>query len=104
MQFSPGCHFGRPPYVMDACQAGCGGAGTGFPQIAFAGGMGMGSCAIGSCGCGSGDQTLEPPLMLFNWGQQQVLGENQHQNLFQPFGQLRTLPIIIISSSILLSN
>jgi len=87
---------------MDSCQAGF--AGTGFPQVAFAGGMGMGSCAIGSCGCGSGDQTLEPPLMLFNWGHQQVLGENQHQNLFQPFGQLRTLPIIIVSSSILLSN
>ena len=63
------------PYLcQDSCQAGF--AGTGFPQVAFAGGMGMGSCAIGSCGCGSGDQTLEPPLMLFNWGHQQVLGEN----------------------------
>ena len=33
-------------------------------------------------------QTPEQPIMLFNWGHQQVMGQSQRQDLFQPLGQI----------------
>ena len=95
MQF--GCSCGCP-YVVDSSGIGHFG-GIGFAAV---GGKGfvnpLPGFQVPAVGCQMPlrpqmplplqSQTPEQPIMVFNWGHQQVMGQSQRQDLFQPLGQI----------------